>query len=195
MSLVSSTVLRWAPAQEPSESEHRDSYMQGQGIALRRAELDDLSFIRTLWSDTASMQEVGGPIVLSDEKATAWFHAVARGAPRHWYYLIIAESGAPIGEVGAHRMDPRTGQADFNVKVLHTERGRGHGLCAATLFCDRYFTSLDGEVLVDPIAVGNELGRGLLERVGFEFVEEQRDICLMRLTKASYLETRSRRQE
>ncbi len=43
--------------------------LKGERVVLRPPNLEDLEYIRFLWADPATMEAVGGPVLLDPEKA------------------------------------------------------------------------------------------------------------------------------
>ena len=162
-----------------------------QQVRLRPPTRADLPFIRALWADAATMEAVGGIVPLSVDAAEAWFRRmVDPGAPTDRYFLIETTDGRPIGEISFHRRDLERDTAGLNVKVLASERGRGHGHAAMTTFLTWYFEELGAREITDDLAPGNLPGRRLMERFGFVHDPSIEGVRFMRLDRVTWLERR-----
>ncbi len=133
------------------------------------------------------MQAVGGPVVLSDAEAEAWFERVVEpGGPSHAYRLIVDATGAMVGEVSFSRMDPSRRSAHLNIKVAYAHRRRGYGREALALFLRTFYEDLDGQEMVDDLALGNVGARPMLRAAGFEHDPLVEGVYMMRLSRARY---------
>lgn len=161
----------------------------GVRIQLRHPTWEDMVYIRSLWSDSETMDSIGGPIHLSDDQALGWFKwRVDPGRPTDCYYLIIDEGGQPIGEVSFHQLDPDTMTAMFNLKIASSKRGKGFARQAMLHFLDYYFNEIDGEVMLDDIALDNLRGQDVLRRFGFEHDPSVGDVYRVKMTKDQFNE-------
>jgi len=137
-------------------------------IELKLPEKEDMGYIRWLWSDPETMEALGGPVLLTDEEADRWYaYMVDPGRPTECYRLILNEEGDPIGEVSLHQLDLKTKVAMFNLKIVHSERGKGYGREAMLLFLDYFFNELGGCKMLDELALNNLRGQQVLLRFGF----------------------------
>jgi RimJ/RimL family protein N-acetyltransferase len=161
--------------------------LQEDRISLRRPKWNDMRFIRQLWSDEETMRPVGGPVIMTDEEARAWFaRKIDPGNPSDCYRLIIDPEGRPVGEVSYHCFDADEGLAFFNVKVVHLERGKGYAQSAMRIFLDEFFHQRGGRVMIDDVAVDNITGQEALLRFGFEHVPGTDDVFRVRLTRKRF---------
>gem|GEM_PF-70998 len=161
--------------------------LMGNKVVLRRPDPADLGYIRALWADPDTMEAVGGPVVLDEEKARRWFERmVAPGSPHDRYFLICDRANRPLGEASFHRFDPKTRTAELNVKIEARHRYLGHGPEALRLLLDFYFGEFGGEVMLDPVRSENRNGRRAMIRAGFEQDLSRRDVSLLRLTRERY---------
>jgi pyruvate,water dikinase len=161
--------------------------LQGGRNYLKPPRLEDLEYIRALWADPKTMEAVGGPVVLDEEKARKWFERmVDPGSPHDRYYLICDCKGSPVGEASFHRYDPAAKTAELNIKIEAKHRYRGHGPEALKLLLDYFFGEFGGEVMLDPVRPENRNGRRALIRAGFEQDRSRSDVCLLRLTRERF---------
>ena len=146
-----------------------------------------MQYIRRLWSDPESMEPVGGPVILSDDQAQRWYEfMIDPGRPTDCYRLILNEAEILIGEVSFHQLDPATMTAMFNLKIAHSERGKGYGWEAMLLFLDHFFNELDGKVMLDDIAWNNQRGQDVLHRFGFLYDPSVENVYRVRITKDQF---------
>ncbi len=161
--------------------------MRTGNIQLRPPQWNDMQFIRWLWSDTETMQPVGGPIHLSDDQAQHWFaQMIDPGSPTDCYRLIFSEENRPVGEISFHRLDSKSMVAEFNIKIACAERRKGYAREAMSLFLDYFFNRLGGHVLVDNVAPDNHTGQQALLRYGFERDSSTKDVFRLRMTRWQY---------
>jgi RimJ/RimL family protein N-acetyltransferase len=138
-------------------------------ITLKRPTWDDMPFIRALWSDEETMRAVGGVVTLTDEQARNWFaRKIDPGSGTDGYWLIYDAANQPIGEISFHRLVRETMTADFNLKIKHSERGKGYARQAMRLVFDYWFGEFGGKVMNDDVALDNNAGQQALLKFGFE---------------------------
>lgn len=156
-------------------------------VMLRTPVPGDLPYIRGLWADTATMRDVGGPIVIDEERARRWFERmIDPGSARDRYFLICGTDGAPVGEISFHRYDPVSRTAELNIKIEANKRYQGHGPEALRLLLGYFFDTFGGEAMLDPVAPGNTNGRKAMQRAGFKHDPSREDVFLLRMTKRRY---------
>lgn len=146
-----------------------------------------MPFILRLWTDPDTMRPVGGPVRLTEAEARRWFAAmIDPGNPTDGYRLIVAEDRRPVGEISFHRLVETTMTADFNIKIVGSERRKGYAKQAMLLFLDYFFNQFGGRVLIDDVASGNLEGRLALQRFGFELDATPDDVFRLRMTRAQF---------
>jgi RimJ/RimL family protein N-acetyltransferase len=146
-----------------------------------------LGFIRKLWADDATMRPVGGSVVLTDEQARDWFkRKIDPGNPSDCYRLIMDQDGHPVGEISYRDLDPETKIAFFNIKIIHTERGKGYAKEAMWIFLDEFFHQRGGRIMLDDVALDNVAGQELLFHFGFEHDPSASDVFRMRLRRERF---------
>ncbi len=154
---------------------------------LRTPTVSDLPYLRRLWADPATMKEVGGPFEINDERARRWFATmVDPGSGTDRYFLICRMDGTPVGEISFHRYDPPTKTAELNIKIEACRRYQGYGPEALRLLLGYFFGEFGGEVMLDPVALGNRNGQRAIARFGFEHDPSWADVFLLRMTKQLY---------
>lgn len=158
-------------------------------IWLREPTLDDLKYIRCLWGDPETMAPVGGPVVLDDQQARAWFaRMVSPGSPGDCYRLIIDQAGDPVGEISFHRFDPETRTADLNIKIAARYRGNGYAKSALRQFLDFFFSEFGGLLMQDQVAKTNPIGKKFLVDFGFREIGSSAEVDLLGLSRNRYTE-------
>jgi RimJ/RimL family protein N-acetyltransferase len=161
--------------------------MQTDMMSLRKPEWKDISFIRQLWSDEATMRPVGGPVVMTDEQAANWYASkIDPGNPSDCYRLIMDQEHRPVGEISYRDLDPETRRAHFNIKIMHVERGKGYAKGAMRIFLDEFFNQHGGRLMLDDVAPDNIAGQELLFHFGFEHDPGPGEVFRMRLTRERF---------
>lgn len=162
--------------------------LQGKKVCLRLPRVDELPFIRTLWSDPDTMVSVGGPADFPEAKAKKWFERMVEpGGQSNCYCLILDQSDTPVGEISFHQWNPEQRSAELNVKILAACRGHGYAKDALCTFLKFYFGQVGGRLMTDDIAPDNRPGQRLLESVGFQRDDTVSDVCRMTMTKRMHL--------
>ena len=162
--------------------------IEGARISLRHPVREDLGFIRSLWSDPATMEAVGGPIVLEERQAGEWFaRMVDPGSATDCYFLICRGSSGPIGEVSFHRWDAGARSADLNIKIHARFRGQGNAREALSLFLRFYFQNTPADSLADHVARENLPAQQFLRGFGFRHDPSRSDVHRMVLTRSEFV--------
>jgi len=178
-------VVAAIPTEESMSQPHRAAHtplrpsekLLAHSLYLQPPTLGDMDFVRWLWADAATMQAVGGPIVLTDEEARQWYaRMVDPGRNTDCYCLIRLLDDSPVGEISFHRLHIESMTAELNVKVMASMRGRGIAREALLRFLDYYFNSFGGRVLVDNLAPQNSAGQLALAKLGFRQVPSPGDV-------------------
>ncbi len=161
--------------------------MNTNGVKLKTPQWEDMLCIRRLWADPETMASVGGPVLLTDQKAKAWFKKmIDPGNPADCYRLIMNDQEQPVGEVSWHRLNPETMTAEFNLKVLCSQRGKGYGTKAMHLILNDFFGSFGGQVMLDGLALDNQNGQQTLLKFGFEHDASVNDVFMLYMTRQRY---------
>ena len=161
--------------------------MKSGRIKLKKPEWDDIKFIQWLWSDPETMNQVGGPIILDDQKAELWFERmISPGSYTDCYRLILDQDSIPVGEISYHRLDPKTMTAEFNIKIAKEFRRQGLSKDAMILFLDHFFNKSRGEVLIDKVALINDIGIRTLLNFGFKYDPLVKDVFVLKITKEQF---------
>lgn len=166
-----------------------DGKTSGGRVTLKEPDITDLPFIQSLWADEETMAAIGGPVEMTEAQMTRWFQRMVRpGRGTDCFLLIYNESNQPIGEVSFHRLDWTTMQADFNIKVLASHRGRGYGTEAMALLLDYFFRELGGKKMTDDLAQDNLGGQRVLEQFGFRHNPAIQGVYRMEISRQQYLD-------
>ena len=164
--------------------------LKGKRVILRHPLFDELKFINELWTDSSTMEAVGGIVQWDMTRLKAWYRErIDPGGFSDCYFLIFKEDLIPIGEVSFHRWNPEQRSADLNIKVLAKHRGNGYGSEALALFLKYFFETVEGELLVDDLYHSNKLGRNLMESLYFIHDPEFQEAYRMTMSRNHYFET------
>ena len=144
-------------------------------VCIETPDEKDIEYIKKLWADEDTMNDVGGTVKMSSRDLQKWFKRVVNpGDGTHCYTLIYFEN-AYAGEVSFHRYSREKGTAEFNIKVEHRLRGKGIALKAGAMLLDIFFNNYYGTEMKDKIAMGNIGAEILLKKLGFVHSAEQSD--------------------
>jgi RimJ/RimL family protein N-acetyltransferase len=120
---------------------------------------------------------------------------VQSGLPTDYYCPIFVEGDratlrhqdpCPVGEISHYNLDLNTMTANFNFKIVSSERGNGYAPNAMHLFFDDFFNQRGGQILVDDLALQNHRGQQLLLKFGFEHDASRSDVFRLMLTRAQF---------
>jgi RimJ/RimL family protein N-acetyltransferase len=170
--------------------------MLAKTVQLRPPTWAAMTFIRQLWSDPNTMAPVGGPIRLTDEQAKQWFKRMVQpGCLTDHYGLIFIECDratlrhqdpCPVGEISHYNLDLNTMTANFNLKIVSSERDNGYAPNAMHLFFDDFFNQRGGQILVDDVALENHRGQQVLLKFGFKHDTSRSDVLRLTLTREPF---------
>lgn len=165
-----------------------EQVISGEKVFLKTPSIEDLDYIQKLWTDPATMKEVGGPVSTTYEQMKKWFErVVAPGTGKNKYFLIIRrKSDEPVGEVSFHHYEEKNGTAMFNIKIDSKYRGKGMGVDAMNSMLKYYFMQWGGKVMLDDLAVDNENAHRLFHKFGFEHIKGGQGY-LVRLEKEEFI--------
>jgi RimJ/RimL family protein N-acetyltransferase len=156
-------------------------------ISLHVPQLQDMQFIRQLWSDPETMAPVGGPIHLSEQEALDWFvRMIDPGSSIDCYRLIVDSDGNAVGEVSFHRLDTETMTAELNIKILASKMGFGYATGALYLFLDYFFNNLGGRAVIDNVRKLNVQGQEFLRSFGFEEETASASVRVFKMTEETF---------
>lgn len=158
---------------------------EGKLIYLKSPDFNELDEVAKLWSDEATMKEVGGAVVFKKERYQDWYQRMINpGDGKNHYCLIYNNQNKVVGEVSFHRFDKICKMADFNIKIYDHHRGKGYAKEAMTLMMDYYFNEFGGDVLRDEVS--NEKGQCTLSNFGFEMIMKTEQGLLFEMTKTRF---------
>ncbi len=162
--------------------------LRGSRVHLRLPRVEELTFIRTMWGDPATMAAVGGPVDFPESRARDWYaRMVDPGGPRNCYCLIFNQEDVPVGEVSFHGWDPDKCSAELNIKVLAACRRNGYAKDALRTFLAFFFGRAGGQTMVDDVALDNRAGQHLIASAGFEQDNTVSGVCRMTMTRQMYV--------
>lgn len=162
----------------------------GKFLFLKEPKLNDYEKIKNIWEDEDTMKDVGGVILLPEDKYIEWHeNMIIKGKDRNRYFLIIdKESSNCLGEISFHRYNINTKTADLNIKILKRFRGQGKAKESLDLLLDFYFNTFKGLIIQDHIGINNINGLNVLINYGFEEKYRNDEEILIELTKSKFNE-------
>lgn len=162
---------------------------KGEKVYIRRPKYEEISYINRLWSDEETTGELGGPFSLTAEKAKTWYPKMVNPTDgKNFYCLIFNNHNEPVGEVSFHRYDTKTKTAELNIKIESIYRGNGYSTEALYLLLNYYFFEFGGETMNDPVLLENKRGQHFLLKFGFDHIESEKDVFLLRMTKDKFID-------
>ena len=159
----------------------------GENTKIRLPSIEEIPFIRFLWSDIETMSPVGGPVEFPDKRSIAWFEwMVYPGTMENCYCLIINKQDNPIGEISFHGWVPEKLTARLNIKVLASKRGNGYAKDALRTFLSFFFYQVGGVLITDDVALENKSGQAFLTSFGFEKAQTKPGCFPMEMSRDNY---------
>lgn len=142
-------------------------------ISLKKAEEKDLPYIRKLWADEKTMADVGGVVLMDEEKMLNWHRKIEASETTDYYRLILNQQGEIVGEVSFHRYNEADKSAHMNIKIEHSHRGMGYSKTALAEILRYFFTEKHGEMMLDDVREENIKAIKFLLASGFEMSSGQ----------------------
>lgn len=88
--------------------------------------------------------------------------------------LAIMEGSTPVGEIQLKRIDRERKECTLSIHMQNDAvKGRGYGTCAERLAVQYAFEVLDLEAVNADTIAKNKRSQHVLEKVGFQYVEEK----------------------
>lgn len=158
----------------------------GTKVYIKNPEFSELSFVKELWADKKNMDDFGDVYSFPKEKWDMFYKKMVNQTNgKNFYCLVYDLEDNPIGEVSFHGYNSATKVARINVKIKYDKRNNGYGEEALRLLLEYFFLEFGGEAIID--SVKTDSGKGLLEKVGFEELNNFRNQGTYKLTKKKFL--------
>lgn len=143
------------------------TFLEGELVALRPFEEDDLEFLRDAINDHRVWKSLGGqatPTNLAQERR--FFETLCHNEEA--VLFLVEADGDRVGAVELDPIDWRTGVAEVSYWLAPDQQGHGYAADAVRTVTGYAFDHLRMHKLTAEAFVFNEASRRLLERVGFE---------------------------
>ncbi|MFC4544062.1 GNAT family N-acetyltransferase [Halosolutus amylolyticus] len=140
-------------------------FLDGDGVALRTIEEEDLEFLQTQINDPRIWRAIGRSNPVTAEQEREFYENVV--CEDDGVQLLIAVDAEPVGTIGLHALDRETGSAEIGYWVAPDHHGQGYGTEAATLVAGYGFDQLRLHRIAARVFEFNEPSRRLLESLGF----------------------------
>lgn len=140
-------------------------FLDGDGVALRTIEEEDLEFLQTQINDPRIWRAIGRSNPVTAEQEREFYENVV--CEDDGVQLLIAVDAEPVGTIGLHAIDRETGSAEIGYWVAPDHHSQGYGTEAAALIVDYGFDQLRLHRIAASVFEFNEPSRRLLESIGF----------------------------
>ncbi len=162
-------------------------------IKLVQPSLKDWLYVKNIWEDENTMEDVGGIILLSKERYNNWYKKIFEIEKTiHKYYLIFnSENNICYGEVSFHRYDKENKKAELNIKVKKEYRNKGIGTKALDILLKYYFSEWCGEIMEDRLRIENINGYKSLVAYGFIETRRNNEEIVVKIRKGDWIKKRS----
>ena len=144
--------------------------IRGQQVYLRPPERDDVPRFVAWFSDADVLRHLEMRAPMSVAMEEAWFERMLASEGKTDYHFVICllADGRPIGTVGLHGIDERSGHGEFGIAIGEKEEwAKGYGTDALNAICDFGFGELRLERIGLQVYAENERGRRAYEKAGF----------------------------
>ncbi len=152
--------------QQPNPS----NIWQGRKVRLRALEPGDADFFYRMNEDTEIARMLW----------YVWPHQ-SLAAVRRWVekssteevkddrmdFVILDESGKPVGQIGSHTTDRRVGSFRYGISLLRERRGRGYAAEAVYLLLRYFFDELRYQKCTATVYSNNPASLRFHEKMGF----------------------------
>ena len=148
----------------------RRPIIRGAHVFLRAAERDDLPLFARWFNDAEVLRNLAMRAPMSDAGEAAWFDRMlaAQGTTDYHFVICLLADARPIGTIGLHGLDLRSGNAEFGIAIGEkSEWGKGHGTDALRAICDFGFGELRLQRISLLVYEGNERARRSYQKAGF----------------------------
>lgn len=157
----------------------------GKKIYIKSPQYEEVMFVRSLWSDTDSMQEFGGTFHLTDDKWKLFYKKMVSPTDgRNCYTLVYNYDNQPIGEASFHAYDPSTQMAKLNIKIKKEYRSPEVVEEAIKLILEVYFYEFGGTVMIEKCQEGYYQDSML--NLGFQVIDKAREIHTLKITEQEF---------
>jgi RimJ/RimL family protein N-acetyltransferase len=144
--------------------------IRGELVYLRPSERSDIpAFVRWL-SDADVAHHLSMRAPMSEAAETEWFTGMLarQGTSDYHFVACLLADDRPIGTVGLHAIDWRSGSAEFGIALGEKgEWDKGYGTDALRAICDFGFGELRLERISLLVYAGNDRARRSYEKAGF----------------------------
>lgn len=158
----------------------------GKNVYIKQPEFKELEFVSKLWSDSDTMNEIGGTFNFPKEKWSNFYKKMIYPTDgKNFYCLIYRNDNVPVGEVSFHGYDSITKVARFNVKILKKYRDNGYGEEGIRLLLEYYFFEFCGAIVIDSVSTPSAIK--VLSRIGFQVIRQFKNETTMKLLKEDFI--------
>jgi RimJ/RimL family protein N-acetyltransferase len=182
----------------------RPEVVPGERIFLSQARREDLPLFARWFSDLELTTYLGLPgMSFMPEHEQEWYDSVVKDRDKKSFVIVVREGQRPIGSIGFHYVDTRTGVTELGVAIGDKSAwGQGYGSEAVRLMCDYGFTFLGLHTIYLWHTEFNRRGHGAYLKAGFKlagrirggevFDGQRYDRILMDITREDFGPSRLR---
>ncbi len=119
--------------------------IRGEKVYLRPPERTDVPLFVAWFNDANVLRHLDMRAPMSVAMEEGWFDRMlsTEGKVNYHFVICLIADGRPIGTVGLHDIQERTGKAEFGIAIGETDQwGRGYGGDALNAICDFGFGEL-----------------------------------------------------
>lgn len=141
-------------------------FLEGDDIALRTIERDDLAFAQQTLNDPDVRSGLGLTAPQTMDNEEEWYeNAVVDGDDVH---LLVCAEGDPVGVVGLNDVNGTFGNAELGYWIAPEYHGNGYATEASRLLVDYGFAERRLHKVYANAFGFNEASQRVLEKIGFE---------------------------
>lgn len=149
------------------------AFIEGDDIALRTVEEEDIEFLQAAVNDPRVWRPIGGSTPYNLEQERDFFENVV--SDDETVHLLVTSGETPVGTIGLNAIDQEAGVAEIGYWIAPDHWGNGFGTEATELIVRYAFDHRRLHKLTAQVFEFNEASRRLLETVGFTEEGVQRE--------------------
>ena len=141
-------------------------FLRGEDVTLQTVEEEDLEFLRDAINDPEVRKGLMATKPINGHQEREYFEE--RISSDDDVSLLICHDDEPVGSVGLHHDDGRSGSAEIGIFLAPEYHGRGYGTEASRLLVTYALDELRLHRVQARVLATNEASQRVWEKLGFE---------------------------
>ncbi|WP_135667414.1 GNAT family N-acetyltransferase [Halorhabdus rudnickae] len=140
-------------------------FLEGETVALRPIEEEDLAFVQRERSDERVWRTLGWPVPSNREQVEAFYEETI--SDEETIHLLITVDEEPVGMVSFHDLSEKDRRGELGYWVAADHHGNGYATDAIGTIVAYAFRDLGLHRVEAKVFDGNDASRRVLEKLGF----------------------------